>query len=150
DFGAARMFYGNVAAVYDDPKFAAKFVTDGADKKPDPATAFGIAFDHMDDFAGLIGYDGAYGFHYTQLIDQAGLIQNCKPVQTNAYKPVNWDDNGVYGRWNSMFDGHIVTDESGTPTRCGEPKLDFVRWDDLTDYKKNIFSTNYHVFDKNQ
>jgi hypothetical protein len=125
DLGAARSFYGDTAAVYDESSFRAG---DGG--------AGSFAENHQDDFGGLIGY--TYGgfqnpFHYSQLDGQVNLIKSCAAAKNvNSFRPDTWNE-AKDGKWHAMFDGHIVTDESGVPTRCAEPKVDFVRWADLKD-----------------
>ena len=124
DFGAARMFYGEVATVYSDSRFKAT------------ADAGAAAQAHQDEFGGLLGYrfgtDFANPVHYSQLDANYKLIESCAAVDANSFKPVNWNDDKD-GQWSKLLDGHIVTDESGKPTRCTMPKVDFVQWDTLKD-----------------
>lgn len=124
DFGAARMFYGQVATVYSDSRFKAT------------ADAGSAAEAHQDEFGGLLGYrfgtDFSNPVHYSQLDKTYKLIESCTAVDANAFKPVNWNEDKD-GQWNNVIDGHIVTDESGKPTRCTMPKVDFVQWDTLKD-----------------
>ena len=121
DFGAARMFYGDVTTVYDDSKF----------KNTAPAGV--VAEAHQNEFGGLLGYrygDFSAPIHYSRLDAEFGLIKNCKTVDAGSYKPVNWDTT-INGEWNDVVDGHIVTNESGQHTRCKQPEVDFVQWDAL-------------------
>lgn len=121
DFGAARMFYGDAATVYRDPRFLR------GNKAGD------VAQDHQNDFGGLLGF--RYGnfsnpIHYSQLDARVGLIEKCGPVDTEAFRPASWDE-AKDGKWSALVDGHIVTDESGRPIRCTQPKVDFVQWNVL-------------------
>jgi hypothetical protein len=124
DFGAARMFYGQVATVYTDSRFKAT------------ADAGSAAEAHQDEFGGLLGYrygtDFSNPVHYSQLDKTYNLIESCQGVDAANFKPVNWNDDKD-GQWNNVIDGHIVTDEAGKPTRCSMPKVDFVQWDQLKD-----------------
>ena len=123
DFGAARMFYGQVGTVYDTN-----------DKRFNSAASAGtIAQAHQGDFGGLLGYrygDFSAPIHYSQLDGNVNLIEKCSTVDATAYKPVNWNDTKD-GSWQHMLDGHIVTNEDGKATRCTMPKVDFVQWDTL-------------------
>ncbi len=138
DFGAARMFYGETAAVYDDASM--RKGVDGGD----------FAENHQDEFGGLLGYQwGGFNnaFHYSELDQRAGLIKSCSKVSNvNDFQPKTWNADKD-GKWHPMFDGHIVTDESGTPTRCSEPKLDFVRWSDLKDDQDLDGQNKYRAID---
>jgi hypothetical protein len=123
DFGAARMFYGQVATVYDNARFK------------NTAGPGGIAQDHQDDFGGLLGY--RYGgfsnpIHYSALDGAADLIEKCSTVNVEDFKPANWNDD-LDGQWHPVADGRIVSNEQGQYTRCTEPKVDFVQWDQLKD-----------------
>jgi hypothetical protein len=123
DFGAARMFYGQAATVYTDSRFK------------NTGDAGTIAEAHQDEFGGLLGYrygDFSAPIHYSGLDGAVNLIEKCTAVDAQSFKPVNWDD-AKDGQWNNVIDGHIVTDEAGKPTRCTQPKVDFVQWDTLKD-----------------
>ena len=126
DFGAARMFYGQVATVYADSRFKAL------------ADAGSAAEAHQDEFGGLLGYrygtDFSSPVHYSQLDKTYKLIEACNAVDAQSFKPLNWNE-AKDGAWNNVVDGHIVTDEAGKPTRCTMPKVDFVQWDQLKDTK---------------
>lgn len=115
DFGAARMFYGDTAAVYSDMKGGA-------------AT---IALNHLDEFGGLLGYQWGSN-HYSALDGVANLIDKCEKVSAENFKPSNWNET-LDGQWSPVIDGHIVTNEQGETTRCTQPKVDFVQWDELED-----------------
>lgn len=132
DFGAVRMFYGDAATVYRDPRF-----TRG--QKPGD-----FAQDHQNDFGGLLGF--RYGgfsnpIHYSQLDKTVSLIEKCTPVDADSFRPAAWDE-AKDGKWSALVDGHIVTDESGRAIRCTQPKLDFVQWNTL-----KSTATKTHAYD---
>lgn len=120
DFAAVRAFYGDVASVYTDPSLA-KNKSNGK-----------LAIDRQGDFGGITGitYHVAGNFaqplHYSQLQKTVGLINNCKEVDVNLYKPANWDE-GKNGKWNPLLDGFIVTNEDGKTTRCKVQPVDYVQ-----------------------
>ncbi|MBX3190152.1 MAG: hypothetical protein KF819_24205 [Labilithrix sp.] len=126
DFGAARMFYGEVATVYTDSRF----------NNRNAATPAVIAQGHQNQFGGLLGFrygDFSNPTHYSQLDNTANLIEKCDRVSDiNAFKPGNWDE-AKDGAWSHIVDGHIVSNEEGQFTRCSQPKVDFVQWDALKD-----------------
>src|SRR5262249_55907792 len=101
DFGAARLFYGDTAAVYDENGVRAGDLGMGD-----------YAENHQDEFGGLLGYEfGGFQnpFHYSQLDEKANLIKSCNAVKdVNAFKPATWKDEKD-GAWHAMMDGHIVT-----------------------------------------
>jgi hypothetical protein len=121
DFGAARMFYGDVATVYADSRF----------KNTDAAGT--IAEAHQNEFGGLLGYrfgDFSAPIHYSGLDGELNLIEKCAPVDVNTFKPANWNDQKD-GAWSPVIDGHIVSNEEGKATKCTQPKVDYVQWDTL-------------------
>jgi hypothetical protein len=121
DFGAVRMFYGDAATVYKDARF----------KKS--ANVGKMAQDHQNDFGGLLGFRyGSFSdpIHYSLLDKNVGLIESCKAVQPNDFRPADWDE-AKDGTWNPLVDGHIVTNESGKSIRCTQPKVDYVPWSTL-------------------
>ncbi|MDF2696226.1 MAG: hypothetical protein K0S65_4609, partial [Labilithrix sp.] len=131
DFGAARMFYGDSVTVYKDQRFARGREQGNA------------AQDHQNDFGGLLGF--RYGnfsnpIHYSQLDARMGLIEQCSIVLPDAFRPANWDE-ARDGKWSPLVDGHIVTDESGRPIKCTQPKVDFVQWSAMksTDEKTHSY-----------
>ena len=124
DFGAARMFYGDAATVYSDKRF----------KSTDAAGA--IAEDHQNEFGGLLGYrygDFSSPIHYSQLDGAVNLIEKCAPVQIRKPSSPPTGTRRRTANGAPIVDGHIVTDEDGKPTRCTQPKVDFVQWDALKD-----------------
>lgn len=121
DFGAARMFYGQAATVYKDSRFQAS------------KAAGRMAQGHQNDFGGLLGYRyGSFSSptHYSHLDKEVSLIEKCSTVNPEDFRPVNWDESKD-GKWSPLIDGHIVTNEAGKPTKCTQPKVDFVQWDAL-------------------
>ncbi|HVH47866.1 MAG TPA: hypothetical protein VM925_36275 [Labilithrix sp.] len=121
DFGAARMFYGDAVAVYKDARFRVD------------ANIGKIAQDHQNDFGGLLGFRyGSFSspIHYSSLDKTVSLVESCGPVQPESFRPASWDEERD-GKWSALLDGHIVTNEAGRPTRCTQPKVDFVQWDAL-------------------
>ncbi len=128
DFGAARMFYGDAATVYSGSRFKAS------------ETEGGLAEGHQNDFGGLLGfrYGGAVD-HYSKLDGAVGLIEKCDTVEKANFKPRNWNAT-LDGEWSHVIDGHIVTNEEGRTTRCTQPKVDFVQWDQLKDAGDNTHS----------
>ncbi len=124
DFAAARMFYGDVATVYNEARF----------KNTDTAGA--TAIQHQDEFGGLLGlrFGPSFSdtFHYSQLDGNVSLIKDCKPVNIDAFRPGNWDE-AKNGKWSPVIDGHIVTNEEGKYTKCKQPEVDFVQWNTLKD-----------------
>jgi hypothetical protein len=120
DFAAARMFYGDAATVYRDDTWKMGTANGGA------------AESHQDDFGGIVGISfGQNGnLHYSQLDKTYNLIESCRTVDPGAFQPSNWDQDKD-GTWSALLDGHIVTDESGKPTKCTTPKVDYVEWDQL-------------------
>jgi hypothetical protein len=120
DLGATRMFYTDVAAVYDDSAF-------------NVSTGRGQAvLAKQDNFGGILGMsytaDGnqnGAGIHYTQLQGNFSLISNCKAVNADDYKPAVWPDH--YGQWDPTLDGHLVQ-VNGSYSRCDTIGVDYVPW----------------------
>ena len=136
DFAAARLFYGDAATVYTDARFAAS------------RSAGSIAAGHQNDFGGLLGFrfgDFAAPTHYSQLDSAVSLIEACATVDATKWKPFNWDDT-ANGTWSPLLDGRIVTNSSGKPIRCTQPKVDFVQWDTL----KSTTAKTHTVDQKNR
>jgi len=131
DFAAARMFYGESAAVFADASYRA-----------DQPRGLGV-LDKMDGFGGLLGFKYVVGdqtpqdptatrdIHYSQLQKEYQLIQDCKQVDTSLFKPAAWDES-LMGKWDPLFDGAIVS-VKGQPTRCKQQPLDYVTWNYLRD-----------------
>ncbi len=120
DFAAARMVYGDVVAVAQDPKFKA-------------TAALGKSMiEKMDNFGGVIGMrpsiNGQF-YHYAQLHNRLGLINNCEEVDPADFKPENWNQEKD-GVWSPLVDGFLVQVD-GVYTRCKTQKVDYVPWDTL-------------------
>jgi hypothetical protein len=131
DFGAARMFYGDVTTVYQD----ARFKKGARGKGPGAPSPGDTAIAHQNQFGGLLGF--RYGnfsnpIHYSHLDSEFDLIEKCEPVDVQKFKPGYWNDSRD-GAWHHVVDGHIVTNEEGVTTRCTQPKVDFVQWSALKD-----------------
>jgi hypothetical protein len=128
DFAAARMFYGDVVAVYEDPAFNVK-------------TAKGRATIEKisSRFGGLLGLTyqscNATGtscndIHYSELQSKIGMIGNCVDIpDPTVFKPADWDD-AKYGAWHPVLDGLIVSVD-GKYSRCRQPRVDLVQWNSL-------------------
>lgn len=126
DFAAARMFYGETAAVLADPTFKA-----GQPK------GIGV-LEKLDNFGGLVGISYSLGtptprdptasepFHYSQLQANYGMISDCKEVDVVKFKPATWNDETM-GSWSPLIDGQIVT-VGGKASRCKGIKVDYVSW----------------------
>lgn len=129
DFAAARMFYGDAVAVYDDPSF-------------NVGTAKGRAVvDKISSrFGGLLGFAYTVGnskgnsptdIHYSELQNRIGMIGNCTPIpDITVYKPANWNE-ARDGAWHPVLDGLIVSADGTTYSRCRQPRVDLVPWTSL-------------------
>lgn len=128
DFAAARFFYGNTVAVFQDPNYKA-------------GTPRGTGMlNKEDNFGGIVGIKPSIGreggavnqttnFHYSQLQNVYKLIQDCRPINADAFKPAVWDEDR-FGTWDPLFDGLLVQ-VAGSHTRCRTQPVDYVRWDKL-------------------
>lgn len=121
DFAAARMFYGEAVAVYQNDTYSAKKSLGKA------------ALDKMDQFGGLLGFqyttNGSTQIHYSQLNDKWKLISDCAPVDPQVWKPKSWNEE-TQGVWDPLLDGQIVN-VNGQYTRCKTQKVDYVQWQAL-------------------
>jgi hypothetical protein len=126
DFAAARMFYGDVTAVLNDPTMKA-----GTAKSK---TALG----KIDNFGGILGVQFEYpdntgsmnGIHYTELQSKIGMIRDCQTVaDPTIYKPATWNE-ALMGTWNPVVDGSIVQ-VNGQYSKCKQIPVDYVNWDTL-------------------
>ncbi|MBM4343376.1 MAG: hypothetical protein FJ100_08360 [Deltaproteobacteria bacterium] len=134
DFAAARMFYGDTVAVYDDEKY-----------KSNAARGKG-ALTKMDNFGGILGlqpkYNGA-DIHYSQLQKNYALINDCDAVEDVAqYKPARWNE-ATEGAWSPLLDGLLVT-VNGATTKCKSQKVDYVPWTSLRQANASE-ATNYRA-----
>jgi|CXWL01.1.fsa_nt_gi hypothetical protein len=124
DFAAARMFYGDVAAVFKD-----------ADVKAGTPRGSG-AMAKLDNFGGILGFqyqlgDGqaATDIHYSQLQKEFGMIHGCRDIDVNKFKPTYWNED-LMGKWSPLIDGMIVTVQ-GKASKCKQRPVDYVAWSDL-------------------
>jgi hypothetical protein len=125
DFAAARMFYGDVAAVIDDPQMRA-----GSDK------GLGV-IGKLDNFGGILGLsfdvgDGNGGtnpIHYTELQANYKMIRDCETVDPGLFRPATWDDDKM-GIWHPTADGLIVQ-VNGTYSKCRQIPVDYSNWNSL-------------------
>lgn len=123
DFGAARMFYGDVAAVInDDTMRAGTPLAQGAIAK-------------MDNFGGILGIsfsvgDGAGGsndIHYSELQREYRMIRDCVDVTNPAlYKPATWNDQ-IDGNWHPVVDGLMVK-VGANYSKCRQIPVDYINW----------------------
>ncbi len=128
DFHAARMFYGDVASVFQDN-----------DLKDGTPLAGAINETILDSFGGILGYqyqDAVADFptdmhviHYSQLNKVYDLIRDCKAVNEQDYRPADWND-AEFGNWDPTLDGQLVR-VNGQYTRCKQRKLSYVNWNQL-------------------
>ncbi len=122
DFAAAKMFYGETVAVFGDESYAAN------------SNRGSGMLGKMDNFGGILGFQWNIGgqddsFHYSELNNNYELIQDCKTVNPDDFKPGDWDDS-IYGTWDPLLDGHMVFVD-GNYTRCKQQPVDYARWTDL-------------------
>ena len=131
DFAAARMFYGDVAAVIDDPQMKA-----GSDK------SLGVMA-KIDNFGGILGLsfdvgDGNGGtnpIHYTELQANYRMIRDCANVDPGKFRPATWDDSKG-GIWNPTVDGLMVS-VGGQFSKCRQIPVDYANWSTLRAAKPN-------------
>ncbi len=123
DFAAARMFYGDVAAVIDDPNMRAG-----------SPLAQGV-LGKIDNFGGILGIsfsvgDGSGGsndIHYSALQANYGMIRNCVDVPNPAvYKPATWNDQ-IDGNWHPTLDGLLVK-VGANYSKCRQIPVDYINW----------------------
>ncbi len=129
DFHAARMFYGESATVFEDPKF-----------NKDSVLSLALHDTIMDTFGGIRGLkykngprdfpSGSTNIHYSQLQRDYGMIQNCAPIpDLEVFRPTDWDTE-LLGEWNPLIDGELVQ-VNGQYTRCYQQRVDYVPWASL-------------------
>ncbi|MFO0597444.1 MAG: hypothetical protein U0228_19195 [Myxococcaceae bacterium] len=122
DFAAARMFYGDVVAVLDDPTM----------RVGNPKAQTALA--KMDNFGGILGLQFQYpddtgdlaDIHYTELQEKVGMIRDCADVDAAQFKPSTWDES-LMGTWHPVVDGLIVQ-VGGKYTKCRQIPVDYVNW----------------------
>lgn len=128
DFAAARMFYSDTVAVFEDPTY-----------NVGTAKGRGVIEKISGRFGGLLGITYQIGnskgtsasdIHYSQLQDKFALINNCVDIpDPTVFKPATWDDNRD-GVWHPVLDGLIVSVD-GKYSRCRQPRVDVVNWNSL-------------------
>jgi len=122
DFAAARMFYGDVAAVHADSTY-----------QVGGARANGMLA-KMDNFGGILGIQPRFAsqdIHYSQYQQYYQLIDpaSCQVVDAERFRPARYDEQRD-GAWSPLLDGMIV-DVGGEPTRCRQQPVDYVDWSEL-------------------
>ena len=129
DFAAARMFYGDVASVY-NVQTAGKLDPSYLSSSPIGQGMLATT----DNFGGLtgiqytLGTQGSTPFHYSQLQANYKLINNCQTVP--APTAPEWWRTDVDGVWDPLFDGHVVT-VGGKPSKCRTLPVDYMGWTQL-------------------
>ena len=122
DFAATRMFYGDVAAVIDDPQMRA-----GSPK------ALG-ALGKIDNFGGILGIRFEVGnaagdtdrIHYTELQSNYRMIRDCETVDPGKFRPATYNE-ALMGVWNPTVDGLIVQ-VGGAYSKCRQIPVDYINW----------------------
>lgn len=120
DYAAARMFYGDSVAVFADDSY-----------KADTFRGRGM-IGKQDNFGGILGYswEGENGeIHYSALNREYDLINNCRVVNPDDYKPAYWNEE-LDGAWHPTLDGLLVQVD-GQYSVCDQQKVDYVSWKDL-------------------
>ncbi|MFN3199081.1 MAG: hypothetical protein ACE366_11840 [Bradymonadia bacterium] len=120
DYAATRMFYGDTVAVFADDSY-----------KADTYRGLGM-IGKQDNFGGILGYDweGSEGeIHYSALNREYDLIQNCRVVNPDDYKPQYWNEE-LDGAWHPTLDGLLVQVD-GQFSVCDQQTVDYVAWNDL-------------------
>jgi hypothetical protein len=122
DFAATRMFYGDVAAVIDDPTMRV-----GSGKAQG-------ALAKIDNFGGILGISFEVGdgsgdttdIHYSELQSAYGMIRDCSPVDPGKFRPATWND-ATMGTFHPVVDGLIVQVD-GAYSRCRQIPVDYINW----------------------
>lgn len=133
DFAAARMFYGDVVAVFADSSYNV-----GSPR------AQGM-FAKMDNFGGILGMQPQIGsdeIHYSQLPQHYDLISGCRAVDPYLYRPSYWNDE-TDGAWHPVLDGGFV-EVDGQFTVCDQPKVDYVPWNQLRRANAQESGSTFH------
>ena len=129
DYAAAKMFYGDVTAVFTDPSY--NVMPAGTTKIK--GRAKGILGSLTDNFGGITGIQpqlNGKDIHYSKLQGAYNLISNCVEVpDTNAFRPASWNEERD-GLWHPTLDGHIVKVD-GKYTKCTEQQVDYVNYGQL-------------------
>ncbi len=117
DFAAARIFYGDAVAVHADESYNV-----GSQR----ATT---VLDKADDFGGILGISHFWGedeVHYSGLQKLFELIQDCRDVNAEDFRPARYDAERD-GAWDAVLDGMLVKVD-GKTTRCRTQPVDYVWW----------------------
>lgn len=130
DYAATRMFYADSVAVFKDDSYAADTLRGQA------------MIEKQDNFGGIIGYswnsttEENTDIHYSQLQDHYDLIQNCRVVDPDNYKPAGWNE-ALDGVWNPTLDGLLVQVD-GQYSVCDQQTVDYVSWKDLVTINDDV------------
>jgi len=126
DFAAVRLLYGDIGTVSQDPTMVAGKLVGKA------------MLGKMDNFGGILGirpgrFDPMLNtllfYHYSEMQNQLKLINDCKTVNPDSFKPARWDS-ATDGAWDPTLDGLLVKVD-GKWTRCAQQKVDYVPWNAL-------------------
>ncbi|AKT39783.1 hypothetical protein [Chondromyces crocatus] len=130
DFAAARMFYGDAVAVFEDGNFNSN--------RPRGRSLLRWK---MDNFGGIVGLSPEINdepIHYSQIQNQYAVL-DCGPdgsgywsgddAAVQAFKPATWNEEKD-GLWHPVIDGHIVK-VNGTYSRCRQQRVDYVPYKSL-------------------
>ncbi|EYF05225.1 hypothetical protein [Chondromyces apiculatus] len=131
DFAAARMFYGDAVAVFNDTNNYAANKTRGKS----------LMSWKMDNFGGIVGISpeaNGQPIHYSQIQKNYDVI-DCGPggngywsgddTAVQMFKPATWDEEKD-GVWHPVIDGHIVKVD-GQYSRCKQQQVDYVPYRSL-------------------
>ncbi len=121
DFAAARMFYGDVASVYDDMSQFGQALSEKTVKQQ--------LADKTDDFGGLLGIKMGTG-HYSAIQKNYQVIRECEEFDPAAMQPADWNED-LDGAFVPELDGHVVN-VKGKYTKCRQHSVDYVPWTNLT------------------
>ena len=147
DYAAARMFYGDVVDLRDDGFLANEIDPDTGEDIPRSGSPEGEAIKSMVDYAGGlfgqsvdIAYDvnndgrinpfGEY-IHHTTYHNYFQMLWNCQAVTPT--QPEYWDE-ALFGKWDPLFDGHIVRNEV-----CERAPVEYSSWNDLIPDRIGVF-----------
>ncbi|MBW2276364.1 MAG: hypothetical protein JRF63_02665, partial [Deltaproteobacteria bacterium] len=134
DFAAARMFYGDVAAVHADSTY-----------QLGGARAAGMLA-KMDNFGGTLGMQPQFAgqdIHYSQYQQYYSVLDtdSCEQVDAERFRPARYDTQRD-GEWHPLLDGMIV-EVGGQHTRCRQQEVDYVPWSTLRFPTTAEFSSYY-------
>lgn len=130
DYAAARMFYGDVVDVANDPNLIATVrdqdgnpIITGSDEGNEVAELVDFSGGLVGQVVARPGTNQNEFMHYSEWNKWFRFIRNCRPADTSP--PAGWDEakDGVYS---PLFDGHIVKG-----TVCDRIPVDYVAYTDL-------------------